>query len=194
MQNNFNKLLMQELSKESIDDYDNICLISNEPLEKEHITFTCKHKFNYINNLNEIKKQKYHIIHRKYNNLEIQKLAKFQMKCPYCRKIQNGILPPKKNIDIIKYVNWPKSKILKTNTCKYIFKSGKKKSQICNKSCIYTYCNQHNKIVEKQNNKININNPKCKCIAKTKKLLDCKRYAIENSNYCSQHNKMYNNI
>ena len=40
MQNNFNKLLMQELSKESIDDYDNICLISNEPLEKEHITFT----------------------------------------------------------------------------------------------------------------------------------------------------------
>ena len=64
MQNNFNKLLMQELSKDSIDNYDNICLISNEPLE-EHITFTCKHKFNYIPIYNEIKKQKYHIIHRK---------------------------------------------------------------------------------------------------------------------------------
>ena len=32
-----------------------------------------------------------------------------------------------KNVDIIKYINWPKSKILKTNNCKYIFKSGKKK-------------------------------------------------------------------
>ena len=95
MQNTFHKLLMQELSNDSIDNFDNICLISNEPLEKDHITFTCKHKFNYIPIFNEIIRQKHHIIHRKYNNLEVQKLTKFQMKCPYCRKIQNGILPLK---------------------------------------------------------------------------------------------------
>ena len=52
---------MQKLSKESIDDYDNICLISNEPLEKEHIT-SCKHKFNYIPIFNEIKKKLKNII------------------------------------------------------------------------------------------------------------------------------------
>ena len=87
MQNNFNKLLMQELSKESIDDYDNICLISNEPLEKEHITFTCKHKFNYGSIYNEISNQK------KINYLETQKLKLWQIKCPYCRNVQESIRP-----------------------------------------------------------------------------------------------------
>ena len=189
MQNNFNKLLMQELSNNSVNNFDNVCLISNEELEHDHITFSCKHKFNYIPIYNEIKKQKNHIIQKKYNYLEVQKLSKYQMKCPYCRKIQDGILPPKKYIDIIKYVNWPKSKILKINTCNYIFKSVKHKSLKCNKKCVYNYCDYHEKIINNKNKKSY--STKTKCTAKTKKLLNCKRNAIENSTYCCQHHNMY---
>ena len=91
MQNNlnFNDLLMLELDKP--DEDENVCLITNEKLKDNHIEFICKHKFNYNPIFNEICKQKMNFIKKKQHNyLEVQKLTKYQMKCPYCRKIQNG--------------------------------------------------------------------------------------------------------
>ena len=64
MQNSdFFKMLELEMNKE--ESYDNNCLITNEPLEKIHITLKCKHKFNYQPLINEIIKQKIFWIKRK---------------------------------------------------------------------------------------------------------------------------------
>ena len=63
----FNIELMKLLEDDDEDD-ENVCLIDGLPLDNTCIQLTCKHKFNYISLLQEIKVQK------KYNNLEVQKL------------------------------------------------------------------------------------------------------------------------
>lgn len=156
---NFNQLLKNALindSNNNINNNENKCLITNEPLLKDHITLHCKHKFNYNPLFKEVKKQK------KYNMLEIQHLKKSQIKCPYCRYTQNGILPYYDYCPKIEYVNWPEKLSFKPNICSYIFLSGKKKGETCKKPCSKKYCYQHEKILNnrakkkmlKQKNKI----------------------------------------
>ena len=170
-------------------------LITNEKLNDNHIEFICKHKFNYQAIFNEICKQKMQYIKKKQHNyLEVQKLTKYQMKCPYCRKIQNGILPYENGYNKISYINWPPSHTLKINNCGYVFVSGKKKSEICNKPCLRKYCTSHLKIMnnrklkqeekkkKKEENKKNI----IKCSALTKKGKQCSRKAKE-CGFCNQH-------
>lgn len=135
--------LMKELdtddSKE--DTFDNVCLITNEPLEEMHITLQCKHKFNYLPILHELTQQK------KRNYLETTYLGSGQMKCPYCRNVQNGILPKWKLIDheIQRQhgVNSPVKYVYKPNKCCFEFKSGKKKGMICDESASAKYCDKH---------------------------------------------------
>ena len=149
MQNDdFFKMLELEMNKE--ESYDDNCLITNEPLEKSHIKLTCTHSFNYKPLLNEVCKQKINLIRgKKYsNNLEIQKLTKYQMKCPYCRTIQNGILPYLASCKKTPFVNWPEKYSLKLNKCPYVFKSGKRKNQMCSAKCNLKhnnnyYCKRH---------------------------------------------------
>ena len=81
----FNSELVKAICYDN-DDKIQKCLISNDKLEADHVTLKCNHKFNYINIFSEIFKQK-----KQENSLETQKLNKFQIKCPYCRNIQNGI-------------------------------------------------------------------------------------------------------
>ena len=141
---NFNLLLAKALSDGENENNDT-CLISNEPLEENHIKLNCSHTFNYGPLFKEIVIQK-----TIKNYLEVQKLDKYSMKCPYCRGIQKGILPPRTGFSSIKYVNYPMEYVMKTNKCSYTFVSGKKKNQICNKLCHEQYCTQHQKIIEKR--------------------------------------------
>ena len=141
---NFNLLLAKALSDEKDED-NTVCLISNELLEKDHIKLDCSHCFNYGPLYNEIVIQK-----TKMNPLETQKIDKYSIKCPYCRYTQKGILPIRDGYKLIKYVNYPSEYVIKTNKCSYVFLSGKRKNQICNKSCHETYCPQHEKIMEKR--------------------------------------------
>ena len=187
MQNSdFFKMLELEMNKE--ESYDNTCLITNEPLENKYITLQCKHTFNYQPLVNEIIKQKiFWIKGRKYkNHLETQKLTKYQMKCPYCRTIQNGILPYLPSCKKTPFVNWPQKYSLKLNKCPYVFKSGKKKNLPCNKPCSFEYCGQHLKLLEKRKN-INLNVKCCQAITKSGK--NCSRKT--NSKYCKQHEKIH---
>ncbi|RPG17259.1 MAG: hypothetical protein CBC84_002315 [Pelagibacteraceae bacterium TMED124] len=195
MQNvsDFNTLLMLEMDKE--ESYENNCLITNEPLEKSHIKLTCTHSFNYKPLLNEVCKQKINLIRgKKYsNNLEIQKLTKYQMKCPYCRTIQNGILPYIKTHPKIRYVNWPQKQALKLNKCPYQFKSGKRKNQPCNKFCCFEYCKQHLNLLEKRNVKKENKNI-IKCTALTRKGNQCSRKSFSSLQpFCLQHSKLLKN-
>jgi hypothetical protein len=176
----FTEELLNLINKEDIDD-DDCCLIDGQPLQTQnYIELQCSHKFNYLSIFNELK------IQRNYNNLEVQKLKSYQIKCPYCRNIHNGILPYNKHIicDKIRGINWPPSKVLKIKICKAILKSGKRKGESCAKPCVYNFCNMHKKTNAKNKNI-------CKTILKSGtrkgKLCGCK--CKKNSDYCGRHVK-----
>lgn len=201
--NFFNEQLFKMLCDNDDDDEDNLCLITNNILENDHITLDCKHKFNYSAIFNEIKNQKL-----KKNYKEIQYLSLGQIKCPYCRFVQKGLLPDRTDFPNIKGVNWPKSLQFKPNNCEYIFLSGKKKNTTCNKKCHGKYCSSHQKIMEKRLNKqlkTSINNDikqknktefptnTCSYVFKRgkNKGLQCKCKKIFENGYCKTHYKSY---
>ena len=128
---------LNSLVNENNTDNENICLISNEPLLKNHITLECSHSFNYVDIFQEIKNQK-----KNHNYKEITLLKFNQIKCPYCRHVQNGLLPFLKQFQCAKIrgVNSPDKFVYKPNKCSYIFISGKKKNLCCQKSCYYKHC------------------------------------------------------
>ncbi len=182
MQNIFNQMLTEESDEEASCENNNICLISQENLSENHVVLVCDHKFNYKYIYKEVYSQKFDINHN-----EIQKLSKFQFKCPYCRKIQNGVLPSHPDFTDTYGVNCPPNMVIKTNNCCYIFASGKRKGQPCSKKCNLKYCSQHQKIMDK---KIAKDVLKVKCCAFTKKGHKCTRYAKSlDGKFCLQHDK-----
>ena len=136
--NEFNKKLLEALCEEE-DDGDDVCLISGEPLHDDSIKLVCGHKFNYGSIYFEICNQK------KYSKLETQNLKKYQIKCPYCRTVQNGVLPIYGNYTAVDGVNWPPKKVAKNNKCSVILKSGKRKGEQCGRLCFGEKCTLHNK-------------------------------------------------
>ena len=183
----FNTQLMKLLED---DDDDDVCLIDGMPLDNRCIELVCKHKFNYLSLLQEVK------IQRKYNNLEVQKLKNYQIKCPYCRKVHNGVLPyiPDLFSTKLRGINWPPSKVLKTKKCTAIIKSGKRKGEPCGKWCVGPLCPRHTKLAEKA--KANVNKkiskvPYKSCIAILKsgkrkgEMCGCR--CKKNENMCGRH-------
>ena len=143
----FNNQLMELLCEEDTQDTANYCLISNGLLEEDYIKLACNHKFNYDPIFNEVQNQK------KYTSLETQRLATNQIKCPYCRTIQNGILPYREGYIKINGINWPPKYQHLPNNCIYRFASGKRKNQPCNKKCLKNYCINHAKIMKNRKSK-----------------------------------------
>lgn len=113
------------------------CLISNKLLETNAITLKCNHSFNYEPLLQEVIKQKVP------SRLEIQRLKKFQMKCPYCRQIHNHILPYRPYDKQIVGINWPPKYSFQPHKCIAILKSGKRKGDPCNHPCFENFCKKH---------------------------------------------------
>ena len=143
----FNKQLMELLCKADDKDANNYCLISNELLDENFIKLCCNHKFNYDSIFNEIRNQK------KYTLLETQKLSLNQIKCPYCRTVQIGLLPHRQGYMKISGVNWPPKYQHLPNNCIYKFASGKRKKLPCNKKCMQKYCTNHAKIMKNRKSK-----------------------------------------
>jgi len=176
----FNIQLMKLLENEDDDD---VCLIDGMPLDPNCVELVCTHKFNYLSLLQEIK------IQRKYNNLEVQKLSNYQIKCPYCRTIHNGVLPYRDNLyqNKLRGINWPPSKVLKTKKCTAIIKSGKRKGESCNKWCVGKLCARHEKLATKKS--MSVAFPVCKVILKSGKrkgeMCSCK--CKKNHEMCGRH-------
>ena len=176
----FNEQLMKLICEEDVEETHE-CLITGEKLTQNHIKLKCKHTFNYTPLINEIKNQK------KHSNLEVTNLRLYQIKCPYCRGIQNGILKFDEEFpEKIAGINWPPSKVYKGNLCPSIFKSGKRKGETCNKSCVETHCPRH----KKSHNMIS-----CKQLLKSGQrkgeMCGCKCIKEENKNLfkCGRHLK-----
>ena len=191
------------------------CLISNKPLDKNHIKLECNHTFNFIPLYLEIKQQK---TIKNFN--EIILLKKNQIKCPYCRNIQSKLLPyyNKHNVSLesnivekISGVNIPKKDCMWLHKCSGVFKGGPNKGQRCNKPCNDFMCSQHIKQLDKNKNNniikrttpVNINNQTCnKCNATNLNGKKCKKTGkncvtisvddIEYKKYlCTTHNNKY---
>ncbi len=109
----FFKLLNETVdSDESIED-ENKCYISDDPLDDTSITLECNHTFNYYPLYQEIIKQK----HSDRNRLN--HLISGNIECPYCRRVQNKLIPYKKlsGVRRIRGVNSPKEWCMMPNRC-----------------------------------------------------------------------------
>ena len=134
---------------EVIDDDQNICLISGQPIVHE-IQLQCGHRFNYKHLLNTVLERHYSS-RRKYNKI-------IKHICPYCRNEYLGFIPycemeATENMNKNKsYFNNFNNNILK---CSHKYCSGKNKGMPCDKSGHYfkngIYCFQHNNLINKQN-------------------------------------------
>tara|TARA_Y100000591_G_C21836611_1_gene702938 strand:- start:1991 stop:2503 length:513 start_codon:yes stop_codon:yes gene_type:complete len=127
---NFNEELLKLLCKEeNVENEKKICLISGEELRENYVTLQCGHSFNYDSIFNELKNQ------RKKNRLESHKTSKNEIKCPYCRRIHNGILNHVEGYNKVLNVNCKVIEKVELNTkfniCSAIIKSGKRKGQKC---------------------------------------------------------------
>lgn len=175
-----NKLYCLLCNEEDSDSEANKCLITGEELTRDFITLKCNHSFNYEDLFYEISKQK------EKTYLETSKLALSDVKCPYCRTIQRGLIPLNDNYPDLRRrgVNLPKTLTYKPNKCKTIIKSGAKKGEICNKPCYYEHCCTHLKNINKKKNLIKCESilksgkrkgEQCLCICKTEESINLKR-------------------
>jgi hypothetical protein len=80
---------------------DNICLITQNILDTDHIALECGHKFNYEAIYNDIINHK-----TKFNKLEKTFLTTNEIRCPYCRNIQDKLLPENNKFPKIHGVNY----------------------------------------------------------------------------------------
>ena len=136
----FNAELLKLLLDDTEQDDNDVCLIDGLSLDSNAVTLTCSHRFNYTSLLKEVKKQLC-----PPPALEVQKLKRYQIKCPYCRKIHKGVLPYISGLYAkkIRGVNWPPCRTLKTGRCVAILRSGKRKGHKCLKSCHAKFCKTH---------------------------------------------------
>lgn len=125
---------------------ENVCLITHEPLEENHIKLRCGHKFNYDAIYIDVYNHK-----KKFNLQEMVKLKTHQIRCPYCRNIQNEILPHYEGKDCCYGVNTLNNKII-ILYCNKVLSMGKNKGQTCKNICFKNMlCKRHyNMEIKKQ--------------------------------------------
>jgi len=133
----FNASLMELLCAEA-DETHETCPISGGTLATDHVRLACSHTFNPSAILLEVKRQK-----TTYSSLERQKLGKYELKCPYCRAVQKGVLPYREGDVKIEGVNWPPAKVHKGHKCSAVLKTGKRAGQRCNRPSVCTLCRAH---------------------------------------------------
>jgi hypothetical protein len=112
-------------------DTKNCCLLTGEPLDPNHVTMQCGHKFNYQPLFKEILCQKSRRMAFSHDTL---RLGLNEMKCPYCRKITQNLLPyvPLPGCKTQRRgVNAPYAFCMAGKSCEAVIKSGKRKGHAC---------------------------------------------------------------
>lgn len=136
----------EELMNDEEIDENNVCLLSNLPLDATHVELPCTHKFNYLYIFNEVKSsKKTNYLNIGYNNNYL--IHNNELMCPYCRKRFELLLPPCKNIQgakLLKNVN---------HSNKSLMIKCKDEDSTCNSQVYVTdygyYCKQHYQIHKK---------------------------------------------
>lgn len=153
----FYKYLEDSLKIDLVEE--DVCLITNMPLDEFSIKLVCGHCFNYKPLYNELFSQKF-----RFNNFHNN--PKKQLKCPYCRDIINNSLPyyPELGLDLIYGINSDDiqyKKIINYGVCVYA-----NTVEYHNGNCCYIYpilpgqeseenilCNSTYVILHKETNK-----------------------------------------
>ena len=162
LEDNFNffdelkKMLDNDNEKNNYMENEEICYITNEPLQKNYIKMNCGHTFNYEPLFKEIYNQKIvqknYYFHKEPKEL-VKKLkhTKYFIKCPYCRSIQNELLKyiPEYGFSKIYGINSDNEVYLydefDLHTCGHVVPNGVKlKDFICCKNNT-NYCYQYKK-------------------------------------------------
>jgi hypothetical protein len=135
---------------------DNHCLLTKESLQNIHIVLACGHKFNYVPLYREVIAQKtiglsstgYYTSHS---------LKRNEIKCPYCRNVQNKLLPYLEFDGVKKMVNvnYPAKLSMTSQPCMYSVDINSKKSKK-NASCKEYYNGIH---VCKKHYELSLNAP-----------------------------------
>lgn len=102
------------------------CLISLEPLGKRSLTLSCGHSFNYTSIYEEVKRQKLQRF-----TYETPRLGDNQIKCPYCQKVHDYLLPPCRGFAPQNRINSPIKWSLDSQTCGHTFARGKNQGRLC---------------------------------------------------------------
>ena len=104
------KALEEEDTQEQ--EYQDICLITKEPLADKHVTLECGHKFNYIPLYNDLVNHK-----TKFNKMERRQSGMNEIRCPYCRSHQKKLLPYYEELHLAKEpgVNCPELFFMKNS-------------------------------------------------------------------------------
>jgi len=142
----------------------NVCLITNDTLIDRHYEMNCGHKFNYAPLYKDL------VNHRKkFNSMEsgLNVLSKSEIRCPYCRARQKGVLPYYEDmgLEMVEGVN---AVYIKPVGCSFVWKNeyfdedipeddlNKKTIQCCHYGTktltpdftnVGVYCGKHGKIV-----------------------------------------------
>lgn len=117
------------------------CLITQEPLRKQHVRLPCGHSFNYDAIYKEVERQKYR---RNYH--ERPRLGDNQVRCPYCNAVHGGLLPPCRGYESRARVNSPlKWGLPLTSQCEHVYTRGRHKGNRCTAGtlCGETRCKRH---------------------------------------------------
>lgn len=116
------KSLDEEVNEHKTEEDDNLCLISNNQLTDKFVKLECGHKFNYIPLYLDVKnhKQLFNLMESTSSRLNID-----EIRCPYCRKRQKGLLPYYEEFGLKEHgVNY-----IDPNINYYVSSNGKKKCE-----------------------------------------------------------------
>ena len=99
------KSLDEEENNNKTEEDNKLCLITNQLLTDKFVTMRCGHKFNYIPLYKDLVNHK-----QKFNRMEgsSSQLKITEIRCPYCRKKQNEVLPyyEELNLEKVNGVNY----------------------------------------------------------------------------------------
>lgn len=146
----FNQLknMLTQSEDDTVNDVneDNHCLLTKESLHSVHIKLVCGHKFNYVPLYREVIAQK--TIGLSPNGYYTSNsLKRNEIKCPYCRNVQDKLLPYLEYDGVKKMVgvNYPAKMSMTSQPCMYTYSansaSSKKGKKSACKECAVEYYN-----------------------------------------------------
>ena len=109
-----------------------ICLVTGAPLEENHVTLVCGHKFNYTAMYAELKQLRAWA-GRPYDTNYV---TSREMRCPYCRVVTKGVLPyvPSLVPERVRGLNAPQAFCVGQVPCEHLLLRGTRKGHACGRA------------------------------------------------------------
>ena len=138
-------------SEETDEQQAGVCTLTGCPLDDNHVVLGCGHGFNYPAMFNEAAAQK---AHQSSYGQDTVRLSLGEIKCPYCRRVNAGLLPYRPMPGFTKStrgVNSPMHLCMPSQPCEWRLRGGASKGKACGAPAytdrLGTHCPRHRKTV-----------------------------------------------